>query len=392
MKTVLIASDSYKGAATAAEVCHAIATGIHRADPSIVVRQLPLADGGEGTVETVLAARGGRRVTATVTGVFPGDTVRASYALLTETTAVIEMAATAGLPLAAGHLDPGATTTRGVGELIRHAIESGATELLIGAGGSATHDLGLGAAWALGARFYTAEGEDFIPTGSRLRELDRVDVSAVADTLGSARLQVLCDIDNPLTGPQGATAIFAPQKGATDRQLIDLEAGMVHAEAVIARDTGVSVAQLPGAAAAGGLAAGLASVAGASVVSGIATLLDLLAFEDQLTDCDVVLTGEGRLDGQSLSGKVPVGVARATRTVAARTGRAIPVIALAGALGDELEDLYAEGLTAVFPIGSGPQSLQAAIRQTTDDLTRESENLFRLLRRVGTIGVPQASQ
>ncbi len=254
---MLIASDSYKGAATAAEVCHAIATGIHRADPSIVVRQLPLADGGEGTVETVLAARGGQRVTTTVTGVFPGDTVRASYALLTETTAVIEMAATAGLPLAAGRLDPGATTTRGVGELIRHAIESGATELLIGAGGSATHDLGLGAAWALGARFYTAEGEDFIPTGSRLGELDRVDVSAVVDTLGSARLQVLCDIDNPLTGPQGATAIFAPQKGATDCQLIDLEAGMVHAEAVIARDTGVSVAQLPGAAAAGGLAGGV---------------------------------------------------------------------------------------------------------------------------------------
>lgn len=448
----IVVPDSFKGGLSARDAAAAISRGIVSIFPDATPLQLPMADGGEGTVEALASAKKTgehgefpRRVTATVTGPL-GEPVTATYAFIDERTAVLEMASAAGLPLMGGGLDVGGASTFGVGELLRHAVERGARRVLIGAGGSATHDVGCGAAAALGVQFLDASESNFVPTGATLERVARVDCSGVGAPMRDVGITVLADIDNPLVGPRGAAAVFAPQKGADAEMVERLEAGSAHVAEVFARDAGVvsttrangtastaegrSIANMPGAGAAGGFAGGLAALFGARIRPGIDALLDAVGFDELLDElaggeaCPgtaagsgtvagsgtaasagsapepiVVFTAEGQIDGQSLSGKVPVGVARRVRDWAARrvsdpaSGVAasplpqapitveppISVIVLAGAVGDELDAVYAEGVTSVFPIGQRPESLEDAMASTAKNLESTAANVARLL-------------
>ena len=374
MHHIIVISDSFKGALTSIEAHRAIAEGVHRALPTARISEIPVADGGEGTVAAMLAAAGGESVTARVCGVFPGDMVTADYGVLPGGAAVVEMAACAGLPLAEGRKDTAEATTYGVGELIKHAIARGSRRIIVGAGGSATTDLGCGAAAALGVRFLDAEGREFVPVGATLADVRHVDVSEARRALAGVTLTVMCDIDNPLTGAHGAAHVFSPQKGADPEMVERLDAGLVHLAGVIASDLGIDVAHVPGAGAAGGLAGGLMAFCGAELEPGIDTVLDAVDFAGALADADLVLTGVGQIDGQSLSGKVPVGVARWV----ARHRSDLPVIVLTGSIGDGIEDVYAEGVTAALTIGRGPETLESAIAHTADNLTAAAYSIARM--------------
>lgn len=380
MRKIIVIPDSFKGALSSTEACSAITSGIQHVSDAEVV-QVPVADGGEGTVEAMLAAAGGELASAEVCGVFPGETVTAHYGLLSDTDAVVEMAECAGLPLAEGRKDAPATTTYGVGELIRHAIDSGRTHIIVGAGGSATTDLGCGAAAALGAQFFDEDGNSFVPVGKTLKDVARIDVSGVAEHLDGITITVMCDIDNPLAGPNGAAHIFGPQKGADLDTVRELDEGLRHVARIIRRDLGTDIANVPGAGAAGGLAGGLMAFTGAVLEPGINVVLEAANFDSLMADADLILTGEGQIDGQSLSGKVPVGVARWVRQ---HRGDSLPVVVLAGSIGAGIDDVYAEGITAVFPIGRCPESLPDAIGHTAENLSASARDIVRLSSAIGS--------
>ena len=352
--------DAFKGSLTSAEVADALAIGIQRAAPTATVRTIPVADGGEGTVEALVNATNGTRHTVDVTGPEHRQ-VTASYGLLPDGEAVIELAAAAGLPLATAP-NPETTTTYGVGELM-HRLAS--YKLLIGAGGSATHDLGCGAAAACGVKFFDATGTTFVPTGATLGQIARIDASEVRRPRS---VTVLTDITNPLLGPRGAATIFATQKGANDAMVQRLETGTAHAVAVIARDVGVEVEDLIGGGAAGGFAAGMHAFFNAELKSGIDAVLDAVGFDALAAQADLILTGEGQLDGQSLSGKVPLGVARRTSA---------PVLALVGSIGPGAHAVYEHGITALYSIAPGPQDLNTALADTAQNLATTAENILR---------------
>ncbi|WP_342319769.1 glycerate kinase [Corynebacterium mayonis] len=367
---VIVVSDSFKGALGSQAANEAIASGVRAAAPEAEIIQIPVADGGEGTVAALASISGSELTQAKVCGVFPGESIEASFALLNHDTAAIETASCAGLPLAAGRLRPGAATTYGVGELIRAAVKAGAKKVIVGAGGSATTDAGCGAAAALGTVFLNDRGEPFVPTGDSLRQVAAIEASPVDDL---PEITVMCDIDNPLYGPQGAAHVFGPQKGADPEMAELLDAGLRHVAGIIERDLGVDVAKVPGAGAAGGLAGGLMAFAGATLTPGIDTVLEANSFSQVVAGADLVITGEGRIDGQSLAGKVPVGVAR-------RAG-GIPVVVLAGAVDEGIEAVYEEGITAVFPINRQPLQLEQAMAATAKNLQAGAENVLRLVYR-----------
>ena len=328
-----------------------------------------MADGGEGTVQSVLRCTGGEPVTLDVTGPFPGGTVRAAYGRFGGC-AVIEMASAAGLPLAAGRLDPLHATTFGVGELIRHAVERGCREIYLGLGGSCTNDGGSGCAAALGVRFENAAGEPFVPTGGTLAQIRRIDLSGARELLAGGKITAMCDVDNPLCGPEGAAAVFGPQKGAAAETVRLLDRGLHSLREVVYAETGRDLADVPGAGAAGGFGFGCMALLGGTLRPGIETLLDLAGFDRLLERADLVITGEGRLDGQSLRGKVISGVARRAK------GR-VPVIAIVGGIADDAVPAYGLGVDAMFSIDraalpfpeSAPRSA-ADYRATLRDVLR----------------------
>lgn len=372
MRTAILIPDSFKGTMSSVEICSIMADAVRRHDPGVRVVSLPVADGGEGSVDAFLSAVGGEKVTVRVTGPFPGESIDASYGRLDDGTAVIEMAAAAGLPLVEGRQDAGATTTYGVGELMLAAARAGARHLIVGAGGSATTDLGTGAAAACGVRFLDPAGEAFVPTGATLHRIARIDASGLAPELRGCTVSVMCDIDNPLVGTRGAAHVFAPQKGADPAEVLRLDAGLRAAAAVIERDLGVAVADVPGSGAAGGLAGGLMAFVGATLRQGIDVVLDAARFDALVADASVVFTGEGKIDAQSLSGKVVVGVARR----AARVG--VPVVAVVGDIGDGFEGAYAEGVTAVFSINAVAVPFAQARPRARGDLAQTMDNIMRL--------------
>ena len=286
------------------------------------------------------------------------------------------MAAAAGLPLAAPLLDPSRTTTYGVGELIRHAITHGATHLILGLGGSATNDGGCGAAAALGTEFFNAAGERFCPVGATLSEIDHINADETRALLQGVQVEVMCDIDNPLCGPRGAAAVFAPQKGADNAMVQRLDQGLSHLAQILAQDLGACVSLLPGAGAAGGFGAGAAAFLGAQLRPGIEVVLDLLQFSSQLKDCDLVITGEGRIDGQSLGGKVPVGVARRAKQAG------VPVVAIVGVVGPECEAVYDAGITAIFPTNREALPFSAMAARAAEDYRRTLRDLLRYTRAI----------
>lgn len=373
MEKILLVPDSFKGTLSSRQVCQVMAGQLRRFFPQAQVKSIPVADGGEGSVEAFLAAAGGERRTRTVTGPF-GEPVEAFYGILGDgRTAVIEMAACAGLPLAEGRLNPERATTYGVGELLLAAKEAGCTKAILGLGGSCTNDGGVGAAAALGAKFTRADGTAFVPTGGTLGEIAALDVSPVAQALQGMELTAMCDIDNPLYGEAGAAAVFAPQKGADAAMVARLDAGLRHLGQVSARCLGRDFSHLPGAGAAGGLGFGMAAFCGAQLRMGIDAVLDAVGFDSLLLGTDMVFTGEGKIDSQSARGKVVSGVAARCRKAG------VPVVAVVGQIGQGFEEMYQQGLTAVFSINRAAQPFAESRFHAGENLALTMENIARLL-------------
>ena len=340
MKKCVVVSDSFKGTVSSREICEIAQRVIPRHFPACEVVCIPVADGGEGTVDCFIQAMGAQRVEVTVTNAL-GEKSAAAYARIGEL-AIIEMAAAAGLPQVGALRCPGTATTYGVGELIAHAAHSGCRKILLGLGGSATNDGGCGCAAALGVRFYDAAGHSFVPVGDTLGRIARIDTAKADELLRSVEITVMCDVTNPLYGPTGAAYVFAPQKGADAEKVKSLDAGLRHFGDVIRSQYGLDVSAMPGAGAAGGMGAGCVSLLGGTIQSGIDAVLDVTGFDRQLEGADLVITGEGRIDSQSADGKVVSGVARRTKA------KGVPLIAIAGGIADSAGAVYDIGVSAMF--------------------------------------------
>jgi glycerate kinase len=354
---IVIAPDSFKGCLTSPEVCRAIEAGVRAALPDAETVLVPVADGGDGTVRTLVEGTGGELLAATVTGPL-GEPVLAEYGVLGDgATAVIEMATASGLTLVPPALrNPLHTTTRGTGELIAAAVDRGCRRLIVGVGGSATNDGGMGMAQALGVRFLDADGAEAPGTGEGLDPVARIDASGLDPRLAECTIRVACDVDNPLTGPRGAARVYGPQKGATPETVERLDAGLARLADVVARDVGVSAADQPGAGAAGGLGFGLVAFCGAALEPGVRIVLEAVDLESKLAGAEVVFTGEGRIDFQTAFGKAPAGVAELARK------HGCAVLALGGSVSEDARSLHAHGFTALGSIVNGPTSLVDAMQ------------------------------
>ena len=374
-KWILI-PDSFKGTMSSREVCTMMASALRHHLPEAEIVSVPVADGGEGSVEAFLTALGGRRVEVPCTGP-DGRPITGFYGCLPDGTAVIEMAAAAGLPLMEGHLCPERATTYGVGELLRAAVRDGARRVILGLGGSATNDGGCGCAAALGIRFLDQEGNTYVPTGGTLDRLARIDASGLDPAVRAAEITVMCDIDNPLCGPTGASAVFGPQKGAGPAQVACLDRNLRHLAEVIRRDLGTEILDLPGSGAAGGMGGGMVAFLGGRQQMGIETVLDTVGFDTMVQGATAVLTGEGRIDGQSLRGKVVIGVARRAAAVG------VPVIAVVGDVAPGAAAAYEQGVTAMFSTNRQALPWEQARLTAREDLAAVMEDLARLLAAMG---------
>jgi glycerate kinase len=370
---VVIAPDKFKGSLTALEAARAIARGVSTIDPRAAIDLVPMADGGEGTVAALVSAASGKYLETCVTGPL-GDPVSALFGLLDGgRTAVIEMAAASGLSLVPAPLrDPLRATTRGTGELLLAALEAGARRVIMGIGGSATNDGGAGLAQALGFRLLDADGGELGPGGGELGRLARIDPSGRRAELDLAEIAVACDVTNTLCGPQGASAVYGPQKGATPEAIRELDRNLAHFAAIVERDLEVSIRDLPGAGAAGGLGGGLIAFAGGRLQGGVQLLIDTVNLRQRLNGADLCLTGEGALDAQSAYGKTAVGVARLAHSLAC------PTIALAGTIGPGAEAVLEQGVSAYFSLCPGPITLDQAISQAERLLESVSAHAFRV--------------
>lgn len=370
---VVIAPDKFKGCLSAGAVAKAMALGVARAGGTpMEVVLVPMADGGEGTVDALVEATAGTYREAKVHGPL-GEPRSARYGWLeTGPTAVFEMAAASGLVLVPpDHRDPTRTSTFGTGEMLLDAARAGAKRMILGIGGSATNDGGAGFAQALGYRLMDDAGDELPPGGGALERLARIVPPAGRHELAGVELLVACDVDNPLCGPRGASMIFGPQKGATPRMVVQLDRNLEHFARIIHRDLGRDVRALPGAGAAGGLGAGLVAFAGARLRPGIDLVVEAVGLMNRLNGSTLCLTGEGSLDLSSVGGKTAVGVARLAR----RFG--VPTIALAGSIGPGMDRLHAEGLTAFFSICPGPMGLDEAIRRAPELIEAAAEQAVR---------------
>jgi len=372
---IVLAPDSFKGSVSALGVAEAMERGIHAVFPDADVLKVPIADGGEGTVEALVAATGGRLMHTDVRGPL-GDPVRAHWGISGDgATAFIEMASASGLPLVPKEgRDPRRTSTFGTGELMKAALDAGLRKLVIGIGGSATNDGGTGMARALGVRFLDAEGCDLPEGGAALARLARVDLSGQDPRLAESALLVACDVDNPLCGPRGASAVYGPQKGATPDMVTELDAALGVFARLAAQATGRDVALSPGAGAAGGLGAGLLFFTPACLRPGVSIVLETTGFEALVQGADLVITGEGRTDFQTAMGKAPVGVA----AVAKRHG--VPVICLSGGLGDGAEEVLAHGIDALASSVPQPMALEACMGQGAALVETATARICRLLK------------
>jgi len=375
MKFVL-APDSFKGSAAAEEICAALAAGIRRILPDAEIVSLPMADGGEGTVSALVSATKGRLLQHTVVDPL-GQPITAQWGLLGDgETAVIEMAASSGLPLVAeAKRNPLKTTTYGTGQLILQAIAQGCRKILLGIGGSATCDAGTGMAQALGYKFYRQDGSEIVEymNGELMGQVRTIDWTTRSPLLQGCQITAACDVDNVLLGPQGAVMVYAPQKGATAEQLPVLERNMERIIDVIEKDLNRSIRNIPGAGAAGGLGAGLLSFADAALKPGVQIVLAACRFAENIQGADYIITGEGQVDEQTVFGKTVSGILTAARPLA------VPVIILAGAVRGETCELLQRGAAAVFSICPGPIPLQEAMQRTLPMAEETMANLTSLL-------------
>jgi len=375
MKKIAVVSDSFKGSITSSEICDIVAEETVRFFPSCEIVRIPVADGGEGTVDSFLACLPGEKILVEAAG--PNFERRTAFYGRFGETAIIEMAAAAGLPLVGEEKDPSKATTYGVGELMRHALAHGVKKFIIGLGGSATNDGGCGAAAAMGTIFTDSNGKAFLPTGGCLSKIARIDCSETTNLLSGVDVVAMCDIDNPMHGKNGAAFIFSPQKGADAAMVTLLDRELVALDAMITRDLGVSVADIPGAGAAGAMGAGALAFFGATLNPGIETVLDTVCFEERIAEADFVITGEGRIDMQSLRGKVAIGVARRAKRLD------IPVLAVVGDVGDNIDEIYAEGVSAVFSTNQLAIPFSEAKLRSKQDYRSTIANILRLIKSCG---------
>jgi glycerate 2-kinase len=371
---VVIAPDKFKGSLSARDVAEAIARGFARSQPDAALVIMPVADGGDGTAETIVQTLGGSMRAATVRGPH-GNPVQAHYGVLDRAgLAVVELAQASGLTLvAAGRNDPLTATTYGTGELIAAAIDGGARRIILAIGGSATNDAGTGALGALGARFLDDSGRELPAGGAALARLARIDVSPLEKRLAGVSIEIASDVRNPLCGPSGAAAVYGPQKGASPEDVRVLDAALGHFADVLAQTLGADVRDVPGAGAAGGAGAGFLALAHATLRPGAQVVLEILDFERHLEGAALVITGEGRLDRQTLAGKAPYAVAQAAKK------RAIPVVAIAGSVAVSTQDLELASISLALPICPGPMSTEEAMQRGAELVADTAERLGRAL-------------
>ena len=374
MNKFLLIRDSFKGTMSSIEICSLLEEKIQEYYPAAEIHSIPVADGGEGSVDCFLQALGGEKVIVTTNNPF-FEPIDSYYGLIDNgRTAVIEMAASAGLPLIEDRKDPLKASTFGVGELILHAARKGVSKIIMGLGGSCTNDGGCGAACAVGIRFLDEAGNSFIPTGGTLHRIQQLDLSQIEPMIEGIEFVTMCDIDNPMYGPTGAAAIFGPQKGATPEEIELLDAGVQHLSQIIKQTIGLDLAFVPGTGAAGAMGAGMAAFFHSRLQMGVETILDTVQFEELASGADMIFTGEGKLDSQSLRGKVVIGIARRAKALG------VPVTALVGDIGDDMEAAYDEGVSAIFSINRVAVDFPVAKLRSRQDLSITIDNLMRFYR------------
>ncbi len=372
---IVIAPDSFKDSLSAQGVADAIAIGLAQVWPDAQLLKCPMADGGEGTVESILAACEGQLRRTKVRGPL-GNTVDAAWGWLPHShTAIIEMAEASGLQLVApGQRDACVSSTYGTGELIRAALDAGAQRVILAIGGSATNDGGAGAMQALGVKLLDAQGQSLAPGGLALAQLARIDLDELDSRLATVRFDIAADVDNPLCGPHGASAIFGPQKGASSRQVEQLDSALGHFADHCAQVLRKDVRDEPGSGAAGGLGFTAKAFLGARFQAGVEVVAELVGLAESVQGADLVITGEGRFDAQTLRGKTPFGVARIARQ------QGVPVIVIAGTLGEGYQALYEHGIDAAFALTSGPMTLQQACSEAPRLLQERASDIARVWR------------
>lgn len=374
MQNFILVPDSFKGTLSAIEVCNIMKSSIKNLYKDANIISVPVADGGEGTVDAFLYALGGEKKSVWVSDAFNEQKILAHYAMLKDDIAVIEMAACAGLPLVKNRLEPDKTTTFGVGELIIDAVNSGAKKIILGLGGSATNDGGCGMASALGVKFKDEQDREFIPTGGTLSQIYKIDMNNIYSKIKDIEFISMCDVDNPLCGRLGASAVFAPQKGADEDMVKSLDEGLAHLAKIIKRDLHIEVKDIKGAGAAGGLGAGSIAFLQSKLTKGIDVILDTINFDELVSKADIVFTGEGKFDSQSLHGKVVMGVAN--RSQKYKT----PVIVVTGAIGENIQEAYNKGITAIFSINKEPMEFSKSALKSKENMILTMENILRLLK------------
>ncbi|MEH7147683.1 glycerate kinase [Priestia aryabhattai] len=371
----VIAPDSFKESLTALRVCEAVEKGIKTHFPNAEISKVPMADGGEGTVQSLVDATGGEIIQARVTGPI-GKEVEAFYGILGDgKTAVIEMAAASGLHhVPIDKRNPLITTTRGTGELILKALDHKVKHIIIGIGGSATNDGGAGMAKALGAKLLDAKGAEIKEGGGSLDQLTSIDLTNLDSRLAEVKVEVACDVDNPLTGETGASAVFGPQKGATPDMVKQLDRNLAHYAAIVGKEVGIHIQSVPGAGAAGGLGGGLLAFLSAELKPGVDIVIKATQLESYIKNADLVITGEGRIDGQTIYGKTPIGVAKTAKK------HSVPVIAIAGSIGAGSEAVYEHGISALFSVVPGAVTLPEALEKADENIERTAKNVASVIR------------
>ncbi|KOE69339.1 glycerate kinase [Aggregatibacter actinomycetemcomitans serotype f str. D18P1] len=377
---IIIAPDSFKESLTALEAASAIEAGFKRIFPNAEYIKLPMADGGEGTVQSLVDATGGKLVECDVVAPL-GNTVQSFFGLSGDgKTAIIEMAAASGLHLVAPEQrNPLYTTSYGTGELIKRALALGVQQIILGIGGSATNDGGVGMLQALGIRFLNFQQQEIGYGGAQLAQLAQIDMNALDPRLAQVHIEVACDVNNPLCGERGASAIFGPQKGATPEMVAQLDVALAHFAEIAQRDCGKNIKDQPGAGAAGGMGGGLLLLPNVELKAGVQIVLENLQLADKVRDADLVITGEGRMDAQSILGKTPIGVARTAKQFNK------PVIAIVGCLREDYEVVYEHGIDVVFPIIRQLAPLSEILQQGRENLISAAQNIARLFALQGKI-------
>lgn len=376
MKKVLIIPDSFKGTMSSTVICDIMEDAIKKHFPAVKIIKIPVADGGEGSVDAFLEAVGGEKKFVTVKDPYFKD-IEAFYGVIDSgKTAVIEIAACSGLPLVGDNKNPSKTTTYGVGQLMIEAVNNGVQNIIVGLGGSATNDGGTGAAAAVGIKFYDINGTEFVPVGGTLKNIEKIDISTLNPIFKNIKITTMCDINNPLCGINGAAYIFGPQKGADKQMIEELDDGLKHLSEIVKKDIEIDCFNLLGGGAAGGMGYGMAVFLNSQLQMGIETVLDTVKFDNLLKGADYVISGEGKIDTQSIRGKVVIGVAKRAKPLN------VPLIAVVGDIGDDIEQVYDMGVSGIFSINRVAIEFKDAKVRAKSDLALTMDNLVRFIKSI----------